>query len=138
MSILERIIEIFDSKEVTEKSNMDTQIYGQVPVFNREQVRKLYAEAVRSGFEGGDTEQIVERGVMPFPSKNEIRENSASVSKGLNHALGMIKDKSEEPPLPRLFMIDTGRRDGSKAPVWIVHDYEIMQFSEVHVSQHTT
>lgn len=119
---------------------MDTQIYGQVPVFSRDQIRKLYANAVQSGMEEGNTEQIVEKGVMPFPSKNEIRQNESSVVTGLNHALAMIEEQYGEDggsPLPALFMIDTGQRDGSQAPVWIVHDYEIMQFSKVHISQHT-
>lgn len=140
MSVLERIINLFQSEEVIEKPNMNTQIYGQVPVFSREQVRKLYANAVKSGLEQGDTEQIVEKGVMPFPSKNEIKQYQSSVVTGLDHALGMIEEQyenEEDSPLPALFMIDTGRREGSKAPVWIVHDYEIMQFSSVHVTQHT-
>lgn len=115
---------------------MDTQIYGQVPVFSHEQIRKLYADAVQSGFEDGDTEQIVEKGVMPFPSKNEIRQQDSSVLTGLNHALGMVEEQNNS-LLPDLFMIDTGQRDGSQAPVWIVHDYEIVQFSKVHITQHT-
>jgi len=119
---------------------MDTQIYGQVPVFSHNQVRELYAGAVQSGFESGDTEQIVEKGVMPFPSKNEIRQRNDSVITGLNHALNMIEEQhesEEDLPFPSLFMIDTGQRSGSEAPVWIVHDYEVMQFSRVHISQHT-
>lgn len=110
---------------------MDTEIYGQIPIFSREQVRKAYAQSVKSQIE--NLEQIVEEGIMPFPNKQEMMAYDEGIERGLNMALSKIED-SGEVDLPNIFMIDTEKRDeqGNRA-VWIVAEGKVVDFTESRV-----
>ena len=105
---------------------MDTEVYGQIPIFSREQIRKQYAEAVKSSL--NDLEKLVEDGVMPFPKDEELVKYNEGVETGLNHALMQI-EKSDETELPQFFMIDTEKRQQGKGAVWVVADGEVVDFT---------
>lgn len=105
---------------------MDTEVYGQIPIFSREQIRKQYAEAVKSNL--NDLEKLVENGVMPFPKDQELAEYSESVETGLDHALMQIEE-SDETELPQFFMIDTEKRQEQKGAVWVIADGEVVDFT---------
>lgn len=105
---------------------MDTKIYGQIPIFSREQIRNQYATAVKSGL--NDLERLVDEGIMPFPNDQELTTHSDGVERGLNHALTRIKD-SDETELPQFFMIDTEKRQQGKGAVWVVADGEVVDFT---------
>jgi hypothetical protein len=105
---------------------MDTEIYGQVPIFSREQIRNQYAEAIKSGLD--DLESLVDEGIMPFPNDAELVQQKKSVEQGLNHALGQIQ-KSDATDLPQFFMIDTEKRQQGRGAVWVIADGEVVDFT---------
>jgi len=110
---------------------MDTKVYGQIPIFSHEQVRKLYARAVQSQLE--DLERIVEEGVMPFPNESEMSQYDQSVEQGLNMAFDKVK-QSETVDMPDFFMIDTQKRDqAGKGLVWVIADGEVIDFTKTPV-----
>jgi len=112
---------------------MDTEIYGQVPIYSRQQVRKLYAKAVKASFDDFNLETLVETGIMPFPNDDELREYDESVEMGLNHALDRIQE-SDVTDLPEFFMIDTEKRSGSgEGVVWVVAGAEVIDFTQTPV-----
>lgn len=113
---------------------MKTEVYGQVPIFSREQVRKQYAKAVKSNFDNFSLEKLVEEGVMPFPNDDELAHYDESVETGLNHALQVIEESDTE--LPEFFMIDTARRtqDG-KGAVWVIAGGEVIDFTKTPVAR---
>jgi hypothetical protein len=106
---------------------MQTEVYGQIPVFSRQQVRKLYAETVKAGFD--NPEELVETGVMPFPKNEELKSYDQSVETGLNHALRTI-EKQDVASLPEFFMIDTEEREGNKGIVWVIAGGEVVDFTK--------
>lgn len=113
---------------------MDTEIYGQVPIYSREQIRKLYAKAVKESFDEFKLEKLVETGIMPFPNNEELQEYDENVEVGLNHALERIRE-SETTDLPEFFMIDTEKRNGSgKGVVWVIAGGEVVDFTQTPVS----
>lgn len=116
----------------TNQNNMDTQVYGEVPIFNRKQVRDLYAKAVKQNMDNFDPGEMVEIGIMPFPGDDEIKSYDESVQQGLEYAIGMI-DEANADALPPVFMIDTMGRDGSKGKVWIIANGEVASFTRVNV-----
>ena len=110
---------------------MDTNVYGQIPIFSHDQLKKLYAKAVKSELE--DLNRIIEEGVMPFPTEDEMSEYDQSVEQGLNMAFGKIRD-SDAAELPEFFMIDTKKRDaGGKGLVWVVAEGEVIDFTKTPV-----
>lgn len=110
---------------------MDTEIYGQVPVFSRQQIRKLYAETVKENF--SNPEQLVEEGVMPFPNDSELASYDQSVETGLNHALSSVR-KGSVGDLPPFFMIDTEDRDQSgMGAVWVIAGGEVVDFTKTPI-----
>lgn len=112
---------------------METEVYGQVPIFSREQLRKQYAKAVKSNFDNFSLEDLVEEGVMPFPNDEEMTRYDEGIEKGLNHVLSSI-EKSDAVDLPEFFMIDTERRDQrGKGAVWVVAGGEVIDFTRTPV-----
>lgn len=110
---------------------MDTDVYGQVPIFSREQIRNQYAKAVKSDIE--DLEKLVDEGIMPFPNDQELVNRSEGVERGLNHALQRI-EKSESTDLPEFFMIDTEKRSSDgQGLVWIVGGGKVVDFTKSRV-----
>lgn len=105
---------------------MDTEVYGQIPIFSREQIRNEYAKAIKSGLD--DLESLVDEGIMPFPNDAELVQYNEGVERGLNHALGQIQ-KSDATDLPQFFMIDTEKRQQGKGAVWVVADGEVVDFT---------
>lgn len=113
---------------------MNTDIYGQVPIYSRQQIRKLYAKAVKASFDEFNLEALVETGIMPFPNDDELQEYDESVEVGLNHALERIRE-SDVTDLPEFFMIDTEKRSGSgNGVVWVVAGGEVIDFTQTPVS----
>lgn len=112
---------------------MDTEIYGQVPIYSREQLRRLYAKAVKASFDDFSLDKLVETGITPFPNDSELSEYSESVEVGLNMALDAIEE-SEVTDLPDFFMIDTSKRNATgEAAVWVVADGEVIDFTQTAV-----
>jgi len=110
---------------------MDTNVYGQIPIFSHDQLKKLYAKAVKSELE--DLNRIIEEGVMPFPTEDEMSEYDQSVEQGLNMAFGKIR-KCDSVDLPEFFMVDTKKRDaGGKGLVWVVGGGEVVDFTKTPV-----
>lgn len=110
---------------------MDTKIYGQIPIYSHGQIRRLYAKAVKSELE--DLDRIVEQGVMPFPTEEEISEYDQSVERGLNMAFKKIQ-QADATELPEFFMIDTQKRDAAgKGLVWVVAGGEVTDFTKTSV-----
>jgi hypothetical protein len=105
---------------------METEVYGQIPIFSREQIRKQYAVAVKSSLD--DLERLVEDGVMPFPNDAELQSYDEGIERGLNHALSRIED-CEETEIPQFFMIDTEQRQQGKGAVWVVAGGEVVDFT---------
>jgi|APHM01.1.fsa_nt_gi hypothetical protein len=116
---------------------MDTELYGQVPIYSREQIRKLYAKSVKASFDEFSLEKLVETGIMPFPKDEELQEYDESVEVGLNHAMERIRE-SDVTDLPEFFMIDTEKRSGSgKGVVWVIAGGEVVDFTQTPVSNTT-
>lgn len=113
---------------------MDTKIYGEIPIFNRKQVRDLYAKAVKSNFDSFDPGELVEVGVMPFPGDEEIRNHDDSVRQGLEYAIGMIEE-ADVGGVPPVYMIDTRERDGNRATVWVIANGEVATFTQVNIAR---
>ena len=110
---------------------MDTNVYGQIPIFSHDQLKRLYAKAVKSELE--DLDRIIEEGVMPFPTEDEMSEYDQSVERGLNMAFGKIHG-SDAVDLPEFFMVDTKKRDASgKGLVWVVGGGEVIDFTKTPV-----
>ena len=110
---------------------MDTEVYGQIPIFSRNQIRTEYIRAVKSDLE--DLESLIEDGIIPFPKKEEMVRYDESVEFGLNHALEKI-EKSDATDLPNIFMIDTEERDAqNNGSVWIVAEGEVIDFTKSRV-----
>lgn len=112
---------------------MDTEVYGQVPIYSRQQLRKLYAKAVKASFDDFNLESLVQEGIMPFPNNEELTEHDESVERGLNHVLGRIEN-SDVVDLPQFFMIDTEKRSGSgQGVVWVVAGGEVIDFTQTPI-----
>ena len=110
---------------------MDTNVYGQIPIFSHDQLKRLYGKAVKAELE--DLDRIIEEGVMPFPTEDEISEYDQSVEQGLNMAFRKIRN-SDSVDLPEFFMVDTKKRDsGGKGLVWVVGGGEVIDFTKTGV-----
>lgn len=106
---------------------MDTEIYGQIPIFSHGQMRKQYVQAIKEDLENLDS--LVEEGIVPFPKKEEL--TNEKIERGLNHALSKIESAQG---LPNIFMIDTEQRDGEgRGPVWIVANGEVVDFTRTPI-----
>lgn len=110
---------------------MDTEVFGQIPIYSRQQIRRQYAKTVKANFD--DPEKLVEVGVMPFPNDAELQSYDESVETGLNHAFRSIQE-GDAAELPDFFMIDTEKRDAAgRGAVWVVAGGEVVDFTKTEL-----